>query len=189
MAGRDSEFDTSPESGVSQTPPIILRSPPNWTAVIFFGSLGMLHLSMAAMSAFQQQWGYPMSAIFGTMFLTVAVAFLLIRHEVAIMPGRRRVLVRNRLGRIAFHRAIPFAKVQCVRVTLLNSRGRHESTVTVVCEEEELEIPPHERPRHLALLLAMTMSVRLVKIYGDDVPSAPSQRIANLLESDQGNSN
>ncbi|HYE17876.1 MAG TPA: hypothetical protein VEA69_05505 [Tepidisphaeraceae bacterium] len=186
MAGRESE---SPDAAPGIGAPLVLKSPPNWTAVAFFGGLGALHLTMATWSAAQGRGGYHMSTAFGVMFVSAAALFAVIRYEVAIYPGCRLLVVRTGVGRLALSRTIPFDAIRYVRVTLLNWGQRHESTVTIVAEDDDLEVPAHRTPRQLALLLAMTLGVRLVKIYGDETPSEPAQRIAKLMESDQGNGN
>lgn len=181
MSGR---IDFSSESN-SHATSVIFRAPPNWTAVAFFGALGGLHLGMAATAFFAGRWEAHLSMIFGCAFLLVSLAFALVHRELAIAPQARRILLRTGLGRYGTRRSVPFSQVLSVRVTLFNCGPHHESNVTISCRTEDLELPPTRAPRQTALLLVMTLGVRLVKIYGDDVPSEPSRRIAKLLTNDE----
>lgn len=181
MPGREiQELDASPQPH----PVLVFRYPRNWTAVSFFGALGLLHLGMATTALLSYRWEAHMSVIFGGFFLFVAAACLMVRHEVILLPDRRRrVLVRTSLGRVAMERATPFDAVTLVRVTLLN-RSHGESCISIVCGHDEIEMPPTRTPRHEALLLAMTMGVRLVKVYGDGPPPEPAERIAKLYRNE-----
>jgi hypothetical protein len=49
------------------------------------------------------------------------------------------------------------------------------SRIELLCDNEDLECPPTDIPRQQALCLAMTMNVRLIKVYADDVPDAPER--------------
>jgi hypothetical protein len=162
---------------------VVFRSPRNWTAVVFFGALGSLHLSMALTSYTSYQAVLHMSLVFGTLFIGIAVGFLLARHEITFQPERRRIVVRTGIGRLAFQRCLLFSKVVSVRVTLL---GRHqgESSVSVISAHDEIELPPTPTPRQEALLLAIMMGVRLVKVYCDGAPAEPAERIARLYRNE-----
>jgi hypothetical protein len=93
-------------------------------------------------------------------------------------------MVRTRVGPLSLlDRLTPFSQVSCVRVTLLGP-GRAESSVCIVSNGEELELPPTNTPRQEALLLAMTMGVQLVKIYGNGTFSGASERIARLYRNE-----
>ena len=80
-------------------------------------------------------------------------------------------------------RVIPFDNVTSVRVTLLG-QFHCESSVSIVCDHTDVELPPTSVPRQQGLLLAMTMGVRLVKVYGDGPPPEPAQRIAKLYRNE-----
>jgi hypothetical protein len=175
------EVDASP---LPRQQPLVFRHPRNWTAVVFFGALGLLHLGIATTALLIHRWEAHMSIVFGGLFLFVAAACLLVRHEVIVLADRRRrVLVRTSLGRAALERAIPFAAVSLVRVTLLG-RSHGESSISIVCSHDEIEMPPTSTPRQQALLLAMTIGVRLVKVYGDGPPPEPAERIAKLYRNE-----
>lgn len=192
MPGR--EFDADPEAGGESdhsddastgtaAASVSFRYGRNWTAVAFFGALGSLHLGMAITAMLSSHWESHLSEVFGAVFLCIAVCCALVRHEVIVRADRRRVSVRTGLGRVRVEQTTPFADVTCVRVTLLG-RSQRESRVAIVCEADEIELPPSQTPRQQGLLLAMTMGVRLVKVYGDGPPPEPAQRIANLYRNE-----
>jgi hypothetical protein len=54
--------------------------------------------------------------------------------------------------------------------------------IELVCEHEVLECPPSSIPRQEALCLAVTMGVRLVKVYGEAYGQA-SERLDSILTS------
>jgi hypothetical protein len=162
-------------------PLLVFRYPRNWTAVVFFGLLGLVHWGMAALAV---GWGSQMSVIFGGLFVGVAMACLVVRHEVAVMGPRKRLVVRLAVRRhVLFERVVPFTNVIAVRVSLLGIGGA-ESGVSIVCKREELEMPPTKTPRQEGLLLAMILEVRLVKVYGNGNSPGPAERIARLYRNE-----
>lgn len=175
MSDRQLAFNSHPS-------PVILRWSRNWTAISFFGALGLLHLGIALAAFWSHRWEAHMSVIFGSLFTTVAIMCFLTRHEVVIRPDRRRIDLCMRVAFAQFRRCVNFAKVMNVRVTLLGDQS--ESTVNIICEDEDIELPPSRTPRQEALLLAMTMGVRLVKVYPDAPPPEPARRIANLYRNE-----
>jgi hypothetical protein len=181
MVGRELQDEHEPESHPADA--VIFRWPRNWTAVIFFGCLGGLHLGIATTALLTFRFEAHMSLIFGTMFACVSLACLLVRREIVLEPEFRQLVIRTGLGRLACVRAISFEKVTSVRVTLLG-RFHRESSVSIVCDHTDIELPPTHTPRQEALLLAMAMNVRLVKVYGDGPPPEPAQRIAKLYRNE-----
>jgi hypothetical protein len=178
MSGRELEFE--PESHAEA---VIFRWPRNWTAVVFFGLLGALHLGIATTALVSYRFEAHMSVVFGTLFAGVSLACLLVRRDVIVEPEFRQIVLRTGVGRLASERAIPFADVTSVRVTLLGQYHR-ESSVSIVCDYTDVELPPTSTPRQQGLLLAMTMNVRLVKVYGEGPPPEPAQRIAKLYRNE-----
>lgn len=164
---------------------VTLRTPVNWTAVCFFAALAALHLFMAAAAFYRGRWDGYLSLIFGVAFALVAVTCGLIRTELAVITDQRRLRVRTGSRRIYSERYVPFAKIRSVRLTLLNAHRPRSSTIELVCDHEVVECPPTAIPREEALCLAMTIGVRLVKVYGDaygpvsdriaKIPSPPSE--------------
>ncbi|MEA2735539.1 MAG: hypothetical protein QOE14_1990, partial [Humisphaera sp.] len=63
----------------------------------------------------------------------------------------------------------------------LNARRPRSSTIELVCDHEVLECPPTNIPREEALCLAVTLGVRLVKVYGDAYGPV-SDRVSRLPE-------
>jgi hypothetical protein len=176
MPGREIEVDSHPAR-------VVFRSPRNWTGVCFFGALGLLHLGMATTALMAHQFEAHMSVVFGGLFLGFALGCLLVRREILMQPQQRRFVVRTGVSRLAARRAMPFSSVLSVRVTLLG-RNYGESSVSIVCKEDEIELPPSRTPRQQGLLLAMMMEVRLVKVYGDGPPPEPAERIARLFRNE-----
>lgn len=161
---------------------VTLRSPVNWTAVLFFAGLAALHLFMAATAFYRGRWDGYLSFIFGVAFTGVAVACGLIRTELAVLVDQRRLRVRTGSRRVYFERFVPFASIRSVRLTLLNARRPQSSTIELVCDHEVVDCPPTNIPREEALCLAMTLGVRLVKVFGDSYGPV-SDRIATLTSS------
>jgi hypothetical protein len=176
MPGREIEADP-------HTAGVTFRSPRNWTAVAFFGALGTLHLTIAATSFIAYRWEAHMSVVFGAIFSVVALACVLARHEINVLPHERRIVVRTGFKKLTVSRVAPFANVTSVRVTLLG-RDHGESSVAIVCKHDDIELPPTRTPRQEALLLALLINVRLVKVYGDGPPPEPAQRIAKLYRNE-----
>src|SRR5687768_13638811 len=144
-----------------------LRTPVNWTAVIFFAALGALHLFMAGTAFYHGRWDGYLSFIFGVAFTIVSIVCGLIGTELTVLADERRLRVRSGTRRVYFERFIPFAKVRSVRLTLLNARRPQNSTIELVCDHEVVDCPPTTIPREEALCLAMTIGVRLIKVFGD----------------------
>ena len=53
----------------SHTPDLVFRTPINWTYVLFFGCLGLLHLSVAALAFWHRRWEAYMSVALGGIFV------------------------------------------------------------------------------------------------------------------------
>jgi len=160
-------------------PDLVLRSPANWTAVLFLAGLGGLHLAMCTHAFIHGRWEGFLSLIFGVVFVTAAVACLLIRSEIVVFKDDAQILLRTGIRRFHYDRAIPFEHVRSIRLTLLNQHNTHESRIEVVCDGEVIECPPTDVPRQEALCLALLMDVRLVKVYGYDAPDV-SERLDKL---------
>jgi hypothetical protein len=164
-------------------PDVVLRSPPNWTAVAFFAALSGLHLFFATSAFLHQRWEAFLSVIFGVVFALLAIACRLIATEVAVI-GRDVKVLRLRTGTRRYHieRLIPFSRVSCVRLTLLDPVRPESATIEIVCPHEVIDCPPTHIPREEALCLAVTMNVRLVKVYGAAFTPA-AERIDSLTHS------
>jgi hypothetical protein len=175
MTGRDVIAPAVPRD-------LVLRSPPNWTATIFFAVLGVLHLSIAMSAFFSQRWEGYMSLILGPSFLLVAAVCAATRSEVAILPGQRRLRLSNGIGRVALQRHIPFSDIRGVRLTFTGASSYPNSRIELLCDNEDIECPPTRIPRQQALCLAMLMNVRLIKVTPDNIeepldPVEPTGRL------------
>jgi hypothetical protein len=156
---------------------LILRSPPNWTAVIFFLILGGMHLTIASSAMLNGRWDGYLSVILGGVFLLVGALCTRARFELAILTAQRRMRLRSGIGRLSFEREIPFSAVHAVRLTLLQASDYPNSRIEVLCDQEDVQCPPTTIPRQQALCLALLMNVRLIKVStGPDEPADLPER-------------
>ena len=162
---------------------LILRTPPNWTAVAFFAMLGGLHLSIAIPSLLDGRWGH-VSLIVGAIFVTTSIISCRFRFELAMLTSQRRLRLRTGVGRMVYERFIPFTSVRAVR--LMTEPGLRakttESLVELLCRGEDVPCPPTTIPRQQALLMAMAMDVPLIKVSEADAapPLPPAERIDDM---------
>jgi hypothetical protein len=143
---------------------LILKAPPNWTAVIFFAVLSGLHYWNAFSSFAHHRWAGHMSLLLGTIFVIVSIVFSRIRYELAFLPRQKRIRIRNGLGPFKYHRSIAFCDVHAVRVTMSRPPDYPISRIEVLCDNEDVECPPTSIPRQEALCLAIMMGVELIKV-------------------------
>ena len=159
---------------------LVLPYPPNWTAVGFFGILGMLHLTIAGWSFWQEQFEAHVSLILGTVFIASTLFAYRFRYEVGVLRSESRLRVRTTLLRSLLpERSIPFDRVHGVRVFVPeNGSASHgDSHVEIICDRESIDCPPTTVPRQQALCLAMAMGVQLIKVCerneGDEPATLP----------------
>src|SRR5436305_13447531 len=103
MDSRDVDLSHSGDSPDPRSPSgpfgdVVLRSPPNWTAVGFFGLLGLLHLSISIPPLIGGRWEGYLSLAFGTIFVVVSAVSTRLRFELAVRPSDRRVRLRYGAG-------------------------------------------------------------------------------------------
>ena len=168
--------DDAPE-GLPDVPPygdVVLRTPPNWTAVIFLGMLGALHLTIAIPSLLAGRWAGHLSLILGTIFVLVALIGYRCRFEIALLPSQRRVRLRTGLGRFCYERFVPFSAVRAVRLMIEPGTTRRggESVLELLCRGEDIPCPPTQIPRQQALFMAMALNVPLIKVSEEEAPEA-----------------
>ena len=102
--------DVDPHDPVSVAQPfgdLVLRSPPNWTAVGFFGMLGALHLMISIPTLIGGRWEGYLSLAFGTIFVFVSGLCTQCRYEMAVLGSKRRVRLRSGAGRFCLERTHP----------------------------------------------------------------------------------
>ena len=157
--------DAERPAPVPQFGDVVLRTPPNWTAVIFLGMLGGLHLSIALPSLAVGRYGY-MSLIIGTIFVIVSLVGYRCRFEVALLNSQRRLRLRTGMGRFCYERFVPFSSVRAVRLMVEPglTKAQTESLIELLCRGEDIPCPPTKIPRQQALFMAMAMNVPLIKV-------------------------
>jgi hypothetical protein len=161
---------------------LVLRFPPNWTAVIFLSILGSLHLCIAIPAFLTGHFEGEMSLLLGSVFLLAATGFRLLRSELSIVPAKKLIRQSVWLGRVWHSRETAFGHVREVRLFLAGPRG--ESHTQIVCHNDSVECPPTAIPRQQALYLAMMMDVPLVKICAEPpIPPTPATRLDELPHS------
>jgi hypothetical protein len=179
--------ERDPDAGQEQpqqVPPFgdfVLRTPPNWTAVIFLGMLGGLHLTIAIPSLAEGRYGY-VSLILGTIFVAVSVIGYRCRSEVAMLTSQRRLRLRTGMGRFCYERFVPFSSVRAVRVMVEPglTRDQTESLIELLCRGEDIPCPPTRIPRQQALFMAMAMNVPLIRVSeGSETDVAVPDRAAD----------
>jgi len=143
---------------------LILHAPPNWTAVIFFSCLAILHLWNAFSSFAYHRWAGHMSLMLGVAFVVVAIVFSRVHYELSFLPRDKRIRIRTGLGPFKYQRFIGFRQVHAVRVTMSRAPDYPISRIEVLCDNEDIECPPTAIPRQEALCLAILMGVELIKV-------------------------
>ncbi|HVT87212.1 MAG TPA: hypothetical protein VHD56_00015 [Tepidisphaeraceae bacterium] len=166
------------EAVATYAPPrdISLKTPPNWTAAIFFAVLSFLHFSISIPAFYHGRLEGYVSFMLAIVFAVVSSVSYFVRYEMTVLPQQRRIQLRTGMGRIRFSRGIPFSDVHAVRLTLDEGESSKESHLEVLCDNEDIECPPTNVPRQQALLLAITLNVQLIIVSGDEETSDPSDR-------------
>jgi hypothetical protein len=156
--------------------------PRNWTVILFLATLGALHLVMAIIAFSHREWAGFLSLAFGIIFLVASFGAWITRSELTVNAADRRVRVRTGLGRIAYERCMPFYDVRWVRLMMPPANSAASTArIEIVCTYDVIECPPTNIPRQEALCLAMTLGVRLIKVFGDDSANDP-QRIDSVTQ-------
>ncbi len=150
--------------GMARPSDLVMRYPPNWTAVIFFATMAFLHLVNGLGAFWRGRIEGELSAILGVVFLIATGVALRLRNELAVRPSAGDLHLRTSLGRVWFERHIPFKSVQAVRLFLTPRKSLAESRIEILCDGESIECPTTRVPRQEALYLAMAMDVELIKV-------------------------
>jgi hypothetical protein len=162
MPARAFQFDPPPAE-------IILRWPPNWTAVIFFATLALLHTSICIPAFFHGRWEGYMSLVFALIFWSAAFVCIKIKSRLVILPAEKIIQLHYGFGRFTSERIIPFASIRGVRLTICSNSPRADSRIELLCPGDDIECPPTDIPREQALYLAMTLDIPLTKAFADGV--------------------
>jgi hypothetical protein len=157
---------------------LVLRSTTPWTAVLFVGMLGGLHLVVAGIALWQGRWEAYFGLGLGAVFFGAAVVVGRVRLEVRVVPVERRVFVRTGVGPAGVGHSVRFDDVRGVRLTLPPG-GDTEAKIEILVEGGDIECPPTTVPRQEALLLAMMMDVPLFKVSASDERSVTHPSVDN----------
>ena len=170
MSDRQLQLDI-PREGVGRPTDLVMRYPPNWTAVIFFGAMSILHLINGFGAFWKGRIEGELSAVLGVVFAIATAVAIRLKNELAVRPSSGDLQLRTTLWRVWYRRHIPFQSVRSVRLFLGGKTRLCESRIEILCDGESIECPSTRVPRQEALYLAMAMDVELIKICeGDEVP-------------------
>lgn len=166
-------FEFEPPAGE-----IVLRWPPNWTAVFFFGTLASLHTVICVAAFLHSRWEGYMSAIFAVLFWSLSLICYRLEARLVILPPQKRVHVQLALGPFLSDRIVHFETIRGVRLTICNNARHADSRIELLCHDEDISCPPTDIPREQALFLAMTLDVELTKAFADN--AVDSDRIDQI---------
>lgn len=153
-------FEVAPSTVAAS---VAFRTRPNWTAVLFFLALGLLHLSIAVPAFYHGRFEGYLSLILGSVFAVVSVLLTRLRCEVSFMGHERRIRLRHGMGRLYYERSVGFDDVHAVRLTA-TPQDEPRARIEVLCDNEDFDCPITERPRQQALCLAVLMGVQLIRV-------------------------
>jgi hypothetical protein len=85
----------------------------------------------------------------------------------AVLREPKQIRIRAGVGPIGVQRYVAFGAISAVRLTLMTRAD--ESTIELICYDDDLRCPPSHSPSQEALLLAMLLDVPLTKVYGENV--------------------
>jgi hypothetical protein len=169
VSGRDLEIPAGPAAAQQRAGDcLILKTAPNWTAVVFFACLGLLHACIAIPAFWHGRLEGYLSCAFMVIFLNASVVTYFVRFELTIQTRQRRLRLRSGTRRVAYQRYIPFDDVHGVRLTMLSAPDYPLARIEVLCDNEDIECPPTTVPRQESLCLAMLMGVQLIKVTRND---------------------
>jgi hypothetical protein len=157
-------------------PDVRFRTPANWTAVVFFASLGAVHLAIAASATLHGRWEGSLGLFFGIVFLSAAFFARQFRIETMISPSRRQIRLRTGTRRWHSERFISFDEVSAIRLTIVGVTDE-ESLIEILCREETLPCQPTPIPSQQALFFAMMLEVPLVKVSECEEAPGPAEHM------------
>jgi hypothetical protein len=151
---------------------LILRTRPNWTAVVFFGILAGLHFVNAGTSMLSGHWAGYLSLVFGSILTFATTGIYFFRYEVGFLPSSSIVRLRHGIGAASAVRKLRFRDVRAVRLTIDDGGRASDAVIELLCALEDIPCPPTRIPRQEALYLAMLMDVPLVKVSSGEAGAA-----------------
>src|SRR5204863_8173319 len=86
MSDRQLQLDLLRE-GVKRPSDLVMRYPPNWTAVVFFAVLSCLHLINGLGAFWKGKIEGELSAILGVIFAVATAVALRLKNELAVRPS------------------------------------------------------------------------------------------------------
>lgn len=179
MSARSVHVGSSPTS-------LLLRSPRNWPLVISATAVCFLAIAVAAYHFERSPQVAGIAAGLGVFVAMVAIATLFRVCEIQFDVSRRCLRVRRGFGRVETVRYIPFTQVHAVRLTQSDQYGHHHSRIDVLFASETLRCPTTDAPRQQALIMAMAINARLIKIWQSTTPVAANERMQRLFGSESG---
>jgi hypothetical protein len=106
-----------------------------------------------------------------------------VRSDLTVLAAERRVRRRTGFRGIGYERQIGFDEIRWVRLMMPPAQAPPTAArIELVCNYDVIECPPTSIPRQEALCLAMTVGVRLIKVFSDDA-RADSDRLDSLTRS------
>lgn len=163
---------------------VLLRMPRNWPVAATAATIALLHWSVALFHLGRGGWTVGVAAALGLIFGLIAVAMLFNVRELEINVSHRCIRVRRGLGRFENVRYIPFTQVQAIRLTQYDQYGHHHSRIDLLLPTGMLRCPTTDAPRQQALLMAMAINARLIKVWQSTTPVAPRERMQQMFGSD-----
>src|SRR3954451_18259373 len=99
MSDRQLQLELARE-GVSRPTDLVMRYPPNWTAVIFFASMSFMHLINGLGAFWKGRIEGEMSAVLGVAFAIAAAVALRLKNELAVRRSAGDLQLRTSLGKV-----------------------------------------------------------------------------------------
>lgn len=131
-----------------------------WTYFTFFSALAIFHAAVAAVALHERQPEGNMSLVFAVLFLLLAVGSLFVGCELAIVHTQRVIRLRTGFPKLYFERRIHFEDIQAIRLTT----AHNGALIELLCEERQISCPPAKYPRQQALMMAIALDVKLIRV-------------------------
>src|SRR5947208_7571233 len=110
MSDRQLQLEIT-RNGVGRPTDLVMRYPPNWTAVIFFAGMSFLHLINGLGAFWKGRIEGEMSSVLGVAFAIATAVALRLKNELEVRPSAGDLQLRTSLGRIWYSRQFSFQSV------------------------------------------------------------------------------